>query len=174
MMPGIITWRSTTDSVIFHSGMPRIHNCTQASHFQKALHNERKSLPTVFGPYIPTFVPWTDVWLKWKFKYPKDFIDALGDVLRDSDLHITVVQMDERFVENLWQLCQWQNKKHITVLSASSYGHVSIPFLKQPEPVLRPEILPGERQHVVSYVRSAGEMAGSTREKILELLLPRR
>lgn len=68
MMPGIITRRSTTDLVVFNSGMPRTHNCTQASHLQKALHNERKSLSTVFGPYIPIFVPWTDVWLKWKFK----------------------------------------------------------------------------------------------------------
>lgn len=101
------------------------------------------------------FIPWTDIWLKWKFKYPKDLIDALGDVLRDDVLYITVVQMDEGFVGNCWQLYQWQNEKHITVLSTGGYGHLSIPLLKQPEPALRPKI---SRQHVVSYVGSVGEM----------------
>jgi hypothetical protein len=76
--------------------------------------------------------------------------------------------MDEGFVGNCWQLYQWQNEKHITVLNAGGYGHVSIPLLKQPEPALLPKIPPGERQHVVSYVGSVGGMTGSMREKMLE------
>jgi hypothetical protein len=123
------------------------------SYFQQELESKNYSLPDVFGPYIPIFIPWTDIWVKNKWKYPKDLVSAMEDLLREDVMYITVNQNADGFVGRCDEFLDLQSKFHITVLSAGGYGHVPIPLLKQPE-MAREKIPLNERQHLISYVGS--------------------
>jgi len=124
------------------------------SHFQQELESNNYSLPDVFGPYIPIFIPWTDLWvnLTGKNTYPKDLVVAMKDLLREDVLYITVSQNADGFVGRCSEFSDLQSKFQITVLSAGGYGHVPIPLLMQPEiPVKIPL---DKRNHLISYVGS--------------------
>jgi hypothetical protein len=133
---------------------PWIEN-TWISHFQKELQSKNNSLSDVFGPYIPIFIPWTDIWVNSRFKYPKDLVLEMmkEDLLRDDVMYITVNQNDDGFVGRCSEFSDLQSRYHITVLSAGGYGHVPIPLLKQPEPSISKVPL-SERKHHISYVGS--------------------
>ena len=133
---------------------PWIEN-TWISHFQKELQSKNNSLSDVFGPYIPIFIPWTDIWVGSRYKYPKDLVLEImkEDLLREDVMYITVNQNDDGFVGRCSEFSDLQSKYHITVLSAGGYGHVPIPLLKQPEPSLS-KVPPSEREHTISYVGS--------------------
>jgi hypothetical protein len=133
---------------------PWIEN-TWISHFQKELQSKNNSLSDVFGPYIPIFIPWTDIWVNSRYKYPERLVLEMmkEDLLRDDVMYITVNQNDDGFVGRCSEFSDLQSRYHITVLSAGGYGHVPIPLLKQPEPSLS-KVPPSERKHFISYVGS--------------------
>jgi hypothetical protein len=138
------------------------------SHFQKELQSKNNSLSDVFGPYIPIFIPWTDIWVSSHWKYPKDLALEMmkEDLLRDDVMYITVNQNDDGFVGRCSEFSDLQSKYHITVLSAGGYGHVPIPLLKQPEPSLSKVPL-SERKHLISYVGSKKNAPEHMRQKMI-------
>eukprot|EP00039_Didymoeca_costata_P004294 m.72460 g.72460 ORF g.72460 m.72460 type:complete len:693 (+) comp12331_c0_seq1:138-2216(+) len=84
-----------------------------------------------FGPFIPLFIPWTDIWVGKDFecKYPNGFVDEINKKLRKNVAYITVVQNDE----GLPGKQEWEVPKNLLTLSSGGYGHIPIPLLKQPE-----------------------------------------
>jgi len=148
------------------------------THFQHTLlehsshtnnnNNNNTKLSEIFGPYIPIFIPWTDIWVRNRFKYPKALVQALmtEDFLRDDVLYITVNQNADGFVGRCKEFLDLQNNKLLTVFSAGGYGHVPIPLLKQPEPILsKPS--PGERKHLLSYVGKPKNAPHKMRQKMM-------
>ena len=147
------------------------------SHFQQELESKNKSLSDVFGPYIPLFIPWTDIWVKRQgkrrknriktgFRYPKQLVSDIKDLLRDDVLYITVNQNADGFVGRCTEFLDLQSKHHVTVLSAGGYGHVPIPLLKQPEtPQTKKPV--NERKHLVSYVGSNKNAPKNMRKKMI-------
>ena len=84
------------------------------TYFQKELvsKNNSSSLSDVFGPYIPIFVPWTDIWVGNRFRYPKDLTLAMSmdGLLRDDVMYITVSQNDDGFiVSNRTPFLKWSS-----------------------------------------------------------------
>ena len=139
------------------------------SHFEGLLNNA-SSLQEVFGPYIPLFVPWTDVWVKNGNQYP----DAMGEVLhkslRKNVPYIAVCQNDNGFVglHDLFILAQ--EKFQITVLSGGGYGHVPVPLLKQPEDPIRNRKSMSDRKYFMSYVGSDTNAPQDMRRNMIRIL----
>ncbi len=136
------------------------------THFQKELESKNHTLSDVFGPYIPIFIPWTDIWVKNKFQYPRELTLAMKDLLREDVMYITVSQNADGFVGRCTEFANLQMKYQITVLSAGGYGHVPIPLLKQPEK-LRRKIPIEKRNHLISYVGSSKNAPYEMREKMI-------
>lgn len=125
-------------------------------------------LSAVFGPYIPIFLPWTDLWVNGnpdRFRYPPGLTAALLAVLRPSAAYLVLSQNDEGLTgRNELPLAKLPN---VLVLSAGGYGHVPVPLLKQaeaplPEPGATGVYLP--RPHLVNYVGSLGHAPHKFRE----------
>ena len=66
---------------------------------KKKNNNNTTTLSEIFGPYIPLFIPWTDIWVQNRHHYPKAFVHALleKDFFRNDVLYITVNQNDAGF-----------------------------------------------------------------------------
>jgi len=95
---------------------------------------ETGDLKVVFGPYIPLFIPWVDLWLNANptpFQYPRGFVNALKDVLDPNTLYVTVSQSALGIRANEVSPGGIQN---ILVFSAGGNGHVPIPLLKSVVP----------------------------------------
>jgi len=139
------------------------------THFQEQLESENHSLPDVFGPYIPIFIPWVDRYLlnHGGYKYPKGLASALKVVLREDVLYITVSQNDDGFVARCTEFDEIQKKFHITILSSGGYGHAAIPLLKQPEASF-PKIPMEQREHRISYVGSRINAPYNMRERMID------
>ena len=137
------------------------------SHFQQELESKNYSdISDVFGPYIPIFIPWTDIWVKNRHTYPKDLVSAMKDLLRENVLYITINQNADGFVGRCTEFNDLQSKFSITVLSAGGYGHVPIPLLKQPEKTLQ-KIPLDERKHLISYVGKNTNAPNHMREEMI-------
>tara|TARA_B110001452_G_C15199885_1_gene416467 strand:- start:37 stop:1494 length:1458 start_codon:yes stop_codon:yes gene_type:complete len=109
-------------------------------------------LRDVFGPWVPIFLPWTDVFVKpgWR---PRMFA-ALRSVLRPTVAYLTLVQMDEG-LESRDQgassaRLDYAQLPNLLVLSAGGYGHVAVPLLKQPEDAAPPPL--SARSTLASFV----------------------
>ena len=121
--------------------------------FEKAYDGRRQGqrLSDFFGPYIPLFVPWTDLWVSSRYRYPAGLIDALLGVLRADVPYLTVSQNDE----GLTGKCEFLLASHpnVLVLSAGGYGNVALPLFKQDEPFRAAKPL-AVRKYLVSYLGS--------------------
>lgn len=126
------------------------------------LTTETSCLSESFGPFVPLFIPWVDLWVNRpkKFKYPKGFIDELMKVLRPDVPYITVSQNDQGLPASK----EMPLMHNILVLSAGGYGHVPIPLLKQEERAVEP--LPFPRQYLVSYVGHQGHAPDKMRVRM--------
>jgi len=147
------------------------------SHFQAEAHAARaarKELSAVFGPYIPILVPFTDQWVhggprqvgQKRYRYPAGLVESLLRVLRPNVAYITVSQNDEGLAGRA-ELSMLRIP-NVLVLSAGGYGHVPLPLLKQPEPLLASDDggpLAG-RPTLVSYVGSLDTTATGLRARM--------
>jgi hypothetical protein len=154
------------------------------SYFEEQLLLRPISLPSLFGPYIPLLIPWTDLWLAHGNHYPHElYLTLLLECLRPNVLYVTVVQNDDGFPANDKRFQDLQSKFHITILSAGGYGHVPIPLLKQLEPTLDYEnsmsipnstttrrVPVSNRTHGVSYVGSSVNAPRMLRQTMIQML----
>jgi len=122
--------------------------------FTARMHDARvqgRRLSTVFGPFIPLLLPWTDLWEpEGMHRLPPDLVPALARLLRPGIPYVTLVGHDS----GLAMSCEQDLHAlfpNLLVLSAGGYGHIPVPNLKQPEP-LRNFKPVKERTHFVSYV----------------------
>jgi len=141
-------------------GGPWIENHWIA-HFEELYDKSDLCLLDHFGPYIPLFVPWVDIWVNSRYSYPPGFVEALYSVLRPNVPYITVSQNDEGLTGKNEILMS--TIPNVLVLSAGGYGHVPIPLFKQVEP-LNNHKHPNERQYDVSYTGSLAHSPKRIRE----------
>ena len=136
---------------------------------KKKKKNNTTTLSEIFGPYIPIFIPWTDIWVRNRHNYPKALVRTLleEDFFRDDVMYITVNQNDAGFPGRCSELENLQRNKLFTILSAGGYGHVPIPLLKQPEPLLAHKPSPSARPHLLSYVGSQKNAPHNMRQKMI-------
>jgi len=142
------------------------------SEFKKKLSMNRragKKLKDIFGPFIPLFIPWVDIWVNANpdpYKYPASFKGLLNASLRQDVLYVTVSQSDSGIhggdFDSDFSIKELNN---ILVLSSGGYGHVAIPLLKGPlkrcDPLENHEFLisfPGTVAHAPGELREI--MAG--------------
>lgn len=151
------------------------------THFEakaKAARAAGAPLSAVFGPYIPILVPFTDLWVhggprqvgQKRYRYPSGFVRSLVGVIRPSVAYILLSQNDEG-VTGRSEL-PMRRIPNVVVLSAGGYGHVPIPLLKQPEPLLvRDASTPLEhRPWLVSYVGSLDSTASGLRARMRDVV----
>jgi hypothetical protein len=131
-----------------------------------------RPLSSVFGPYIPILVPFTDLWVHGgpkqqghkRYRYPTGLVHTLREALRPDVAYIAVSQNDEG-LSGRAEL-PMAAIPNVLVLSAGGYGHVPVPLLKQAEPSLR-GTPPNRRRYLVSYVGSvASSAAGGFRARM--------
>eukprot|EP00931_Biecheleriopsis_adriatica_P090926 TRINITY_DN6482_c0_g1_i4.p1 TRINITY_DN6482_c0_g1~~TRINITY_DN6482_c0_g1_i4.p1 ORF type:complete len:674 (-),score=149.64 TRINITY_DN6482_c0_g1_i4:88-2109(-) len=123
-------------------------------------------LADIFGPYIPIFMTFVDLWIANVFEY-ENMIDALKKVIRPSVAYITVVQHDTGMPSSRDKLVGLMKQiPNVLVLSAGGYGHVPIPLFKQYEDLLKKKFLKsmGDRQLLTSYMGSEGNAPKDTAE----------
>ena len=82
-------------------------------------------LKAVFGPFIPLFITWVDVWVP-RFRYPPDFRSRLLALLRPDVAYVTVSQNDEG-LQGKWEISM-RRIPNILVFSSGGYGHVPVPL----------------------------------------------
>eukprot|EP00539_Tryblionella_compressa_P005731 CAMPEP_0178768458 /NCGR_PEP_ID=MMETSP0744-20121128/20255_1 /TAXON_ID=913974 /ORGANISM="Nitzschia punctata, Strain CCMP561" /LENGTH=373 /DNA_ID=CAMNT_0020424541 /DNA_START=206 /DNA_END=1327 /DNA_ORIENTATION=+ len=142
-----------------------------AMHFQPSADSlNNTSFYNMFGPYIPLFIPWTDIWVQKPFgKYPKALYEGLKEVLRHDVIYITVSQNDDGLPGDTDLFQQLQNEYNIVIMSAGGYGHVPIPLLKQPEEV-QAKIPMSKRTHLVSYVGGKFHAPNDMRRKMISII----
>ena len=88
-----------------------------------------------FGPFVPLFVQWTDLWLQNYHSRHSAYggvLSVLESVLRPDVLYITVSQNDDGVSlapgsPGGWPLERWPN---LLVVSAGGVGHIPIPLIK--------------------------------------------
>ena len=150
-------------------GGPWIEN-VWISHFGMLADQARshgKPLHSVFGSYIPLFIPFTDHWRRGNYRYPPGLVEDLMDVLRPNVAYVTVSQNDEGLTgKDELPMARIPN---ILVFSAGGYGHVPIPLLKQPES-LHPAGPMATRPWVVSYLGSLHNAPGGLREQMANIV----
>jgi hypothetical protein len=133
------------------------------THFYGLVQNRSKDvhLSTIFGPYIPIFVPWVDHFVNSGFHYPEDMNKTLDRVLRRSVPYVTVSQEDE----GLSVVLDQQKYPNVLVLSAGGYGHVAVPLLMRTENISNGKPM-DQRQWLMSFV---GTTATSPRNLRVEM-----
>merc|ERR1711879_575826 len=92
------------------------------------------SLSDLFGPYIPIFMPWVDIWVlnpTNRYHYPAGMMEALKRVLRPGVPYITVSQNDHGLLAR--SSIKMADIPNVLVLSAGGYGHVPVPLLMRLE-----------------------------------------
>ena len=103
-----------------------------------------KRLAEVFGPFIPIFMPYNDLWRADVVEYKK-MIDTLQKSLRPDVAYITIASYGKaakRLIgggmsEGKRRFPIMKTIPNVVVLSPGGYGHVPIPHLKQPEKLLQ-------------------------------------
>ena len=134
------------------------------SHFEQNIYDQSDlCLSDHFGPYIPLFIPWVDIWVAGKRNYPPGFVDTLYSVLRPNVPYITVSQNDQGLTGR--NEIPMSTIPNVLVLSAGGYGHVPIPLFKQHEP-LNNRKHPNERQYAMTYTGSMEHAPKRIREKM--------
>ena len=121
------------------------------------------TLRDVAGPFIPLLVPWLDAWLakgSRMWYYPPGMIHALLDVLEPNVPYVTVSQNDNgvtgdctRERPGQYQFDAAAKAPNLLVFSAGGYGHIPVPLLKQPEPIVHRKPI-RERRYFASYLGS--------------------
>ena len=96
-------------------------------------------LRDVFGPWVPIFVPWTDVIVSASVARRRSMFMALRTAMRPGVPYVTLVQHDEGLDSREQKgadeaRLDYAKVPNLLVLSAGGYGHVPVPLLKQPEP----------------------------------------
>lgn len=144
------------------------------SHFERLAERaraRRRGLHTVFGPYVPLLLPFTDHWVRdggpAGYRYPIGFLTALRSVLRPRVPYIAVSQNDEGLTGK--DELPMSSIPNVLVLSAGGYGHVPVPLLKQPEPP-QPASAIRNRRLLVSYVGSLGNAPAALRARMKSTL----
>ena len=151
----------------------------------------RRKLRDIFGPFIPIFLPFTDLWEpNGKRALPPDLMPALLRVLRPTVPYITVLQHDLGLC--LAAPCDFSLEDcdggegggsvrtssrrlpaNVLVLSSGGFGHVPIPLLKQPEAVLGETGRNGKKAADHRYFASfVGKIEnGPVRRELLSIIL---
>jgi len=145
---------------------PWIENRWAIQFLPKAAALDNHHFPEVFGPYIPLLIPWTDIFMKFRKKYPTELIQALREVLEPDVIYITVCQNANGLPGGNEMMQQLFEEYNILVLSSGGHGHVAIPLLKQEENVL-PKIPVGDRAHLLSFVGANGSAPWNLRESMI-------
>lgn len=147
---------------------PWIENYWIDTYLSKALAGP--CLYDTFGSYIPLFLPWVDLWVENKFRYPDGFVDTLMSALRPDVAYVTVSQGDMGI--SGYRELPMKKIPNVLVLSAGGYGHVPIPLLKQEEsPSDESSIQPSERQNMFVYTGSLEHAPNNLRKKMHKALL---
>lgn len=90
-------WTSGNGSVPIHKaagyGGPWIEN-VWVDTFSKAWDDRAPGTPlsSLFGPFVPLLVPWTDLWVHGENGYPPELLATLRGALRPDMAYITVSQ----------------------------------------------------------------------------------
>jgi hypothetical protein len=132
------------------------HNTTDAN-------TPNAALQDVFGPYVPLFLPWTDIWLSGKRSYPPELTRLLYRMLRPDVPYITVVQNDQGLPAN--GAFDQKRTPSLLVLSAGGYGHVPVPLFRQSEPRNNRRPM-AERQYLMSFVGSLSHAPNQLRQRM--------
>ncbi|CAJ1416168.1 unnamed protein product [Effrenium voratum] len=127
-------------------------------------------LADTFGPYIPIFMTYVDLWVANVFEY-EDMIAALKKVVRPKVPYITVVQHDTGIVSSREKIVNIMKQiPNVLVLSAGGYGHVPIPLFKQPEELLKKDFFKDmkDRKMLTSYMGSDTNAPQDMRKKMIK------
>ena len=119
----------------------------------KQLRMNNKPLSTIFGQYIPLFIPFTDLFVnggisqngRKKYRYEKEFVTLFLNSLNASYNYVTVSQNDKGIYGNN----DFPKLRNILIFSAGGEGHVPIPLLKQEESLLQ---MNTNRKYFTSFV----------------------
>ncbi len=143
------------------------------SHFEELYYGDNgpssPCLFEIFGPFVPIFIPWVDLWVHNEWQYPEELPKLLRSVLRPNVPYITVSQSDDGFPGRS-SLLTHESLPNLLVLSAGGYGHVPIPLIKQSEERRNDKIPVPERSLLLSYVGSLSHAPDELREKVNEQL----
>lgn len=129
-------------------------------------------LSDMFGPYIPIFMTYVDLWVANVFEY-EAMIAKLKEVVRPSVAYITVVQHDTGMVSSRDKIVNLMKEiPNVLVLSAGGYGHVPIPLFKQPEELLGKRFFKSmaSRELLTSYMGSDTNAPKDMRKKMIKLV----
>ena len=92
----------------------------------------RKRLAEDFGPFVPIFMPWTDLLNADSLEYDK-MIHTLRKSLRPDVAYITISQFWSGLVGRQYELSDqreiMKTIPNVLVVSAAGYGHVPIPHI---------------------------------------------
>ena len=143
---------------------------TWVNHSSKT--GSKKRLAGVFGPFIPIFMPYNDLWNANASEYEK-MIKVLRKELRPHVAYITVVLHATGLVSNRKKMMKIMDEiPNVVVLSAGGYGHVPIPLFKQPEHVLRGRFFKAmsKRKLLLSYMGSSHHSPKDMRKKMINIV----
>ena len=92
---------------------------------------------SMFGPFIPVFVPWLNFWKNFGEKRYQNFIKDVFALLKPNFLYITVVDSDFG-IEGTKDLLPPDKKlpPNLLIITPAGRGHVPIPLLKSIQPVM--------------------------------------
>ena len=127
-------------------------------------------LSDLFGPFIPIFMTYVDLWVANVFEY-ESMIEALRKTVRPNVAYITVVQHDTGLVSSREKIVKIMKQiPNVLVLSAGGYGHVPIPLFKQPEGLLEKRFFkPMEKRELLtSYMGSDHNAPQDMRKKMIQ------
>lgn len=88
-----------------------------------------------FGPYIPVFVPWLNIYKKGKQRYSKHIIPYFN-MLKPDFLYITVIQSDYGIEGNFSPLKNVP--PNLLIISASGKGHIPVLLFMREHSVVDP------------------------------------
>ena len=134
------------------------------STFHERYSNSTQCLSDIFGPFIPLFIPWADVWANNGGRYPDEFLATLNRILRRSVPYVTVSQNDQGIVGSNEFGAHWM--QNILVMSSGGYGHVPIPLLKSPMEAITNTKLPDIPQVDFCFVGSLHTAPSNFRQRI--------
>lgn len=127
-------------------------------------------LSDIFGPFIPIFMTYVDLWVANVFEY-ENMIEALRKAVRPDVAYITVVQHDTGLVSSREKIIKIMKEiPNVLVLSAGGYGHVPIPLFKQPEELLGKRFFKAldKRELLTSYMGSDHNAPQDMRKKMIK------
>lgn len=143
---------------------------TWVNHSSKT--GSKKRLAEVFGPFIPIFMPYNDLWNANASEYEK-MMKVLRKELRPHVAYITVVLHATGLVSNRKKMMKIMDEiPNVVVLSAGGYGHVPIPLFKQPEHVLHGRFFKAmsKRKLLLSYMGSSHHSPKDMRKKMINIV----